>query len=107
MTTKEYLIPLDDAGQNQNRTRLVINRGNLIDLMFQYETLIDNHWTPIIRYDCAHGFFHRDTLYPNGDKVKQEIEMTSLDVAAGYAKHDIDERWQWYRERYIKQIKIK
>jgi hypothetical protein len=78
-----------------------------MDFMYQYEALIDDQWTPVIRFDCAHGFFHKDTLYPNGDKEKQKIEIDSLNTAALYAKQDIKERWRWYRERYIKNIKIK
>jgi hypothetical protein len=107
MTTKEYSRSLDSSNQNRARVKYVIDRGNLVDVMYQYEALINGRWTPIVRFDCAHGFFHKDTLYPNGDKVKQKIGISSLDAAAEYAKQDIKMRWQWYRERYIKNIKTK
>jgi hypothetical protein len=78
---------------------------NLVDVVYQYETLIDEHWTPIVRYDCAHGFFHRDILNPNGDKDKQEIAIDNLKSASKYAEQDLKDRWEWYKERFIKKIK--
>jgi tetrahydrodipicolinate N-succinyltransferase len=75
--------------------------------MYQYETLIDEQWVAIVRYDCVHGFFHRDVLFPNGDKEKQSIEMDSLKIASKYAEQDLKDRWEWYRERYIKKLKTK
>jgi len=47
--------------------RLITENGELTDIMYQFESLIHTKWTPIVRYDCAHGFFHRDVLQPNGD----------------------------------------
>jgi hypothetical protein len=89
MKTRIYKLILDNYGQNRMRVRLLTNKKDLIDLMFQYEALINDQWIPIVRFDLAHGFFHKDTLYPNGDKVKQKIEITSLKTAAEDAKKDI------------------
>jgi hypothetical protein len=69
---------LDKFGHDRLRVRLKVEKGNLVDVVYQYETLIDEHWTPIVRYDCVHGFFHRDILNPNGDKDKQEIAIDNL-----------------------------
>ena len=40
-------------------------------LVLQYEAIINEKWVAIVRYDCAHGFFHRDLINPNGDKEKK------------------------------------
>ena len=32
-------------------------------------------WTPIVRYDLAHGFFHHDVMKPDGEKEKTLIEI--------------------------------
>lgn len=61
----------------------------------------------VVRYDCAHGFFHREILFPNGDKEKRSIEITDLKTASKYAEQDLKDRWEWYKERYIKKIKKK
>ena len=105
MKTIEFISSLDEYEQNRIRVRLVTDNGNLSDIMYQYETLIDGQWVAIVRYDCAHGFFHRDVLFPNGDKEKQSIEMDSLRTASKYAEQDLKDRWEWYRERYVKKIK--
>ncbi|MDR0611890.1 MAG: hypothetical protein LBG45_00085 [Dysgonamonadaceae bacterium] len=107
MKTIEFISSLDEYGYNRIRVRLVTDNGNLSDIMYQYETLIDEQWVAIVRYDCVHGFFHRDVLFPNGDKEKQSIEMDSLKIASKYAEQDLKDRWEWYRERYIKKLKTK
>jgi hypothetical protein len=58
-----------------------------------------------VRYDCAHGFFHRDLLYPKEQKEKQSINITSLENALNYAEQDIKDRWEFYKERYLKKLK--
>ena len=82
-----------------------IEKGELIDVVYQYETLIEDNWTPIVRYDCAHGFFHRDILKPNGEKEKNEIVIDNLKSASKYAQQDLKDRWEWYKERYVKKMK--
>jgi hypothetical protein len=103
----EFISLLDNYGHNRIRVRLTTDNGDLTDIVYQYETFIDDQWIAIVRYDCAHGFFHRDVLYPNGDKEKQSIELDSLKSASKYAEQDLKDRWEWYRDRYIKKAKIK
>ena len=67
----------------------------------------NNNWVAIVRYDCAHGFFHRDVLLPNGYKEKKSIEIVSLKNASKYAEQDLKDRWEWYKERYIKKLNKK
>jgi len=103
----EFTSYLDVWRQNRIRVRLITENGDLQDVMFQYETLLNEEWTAIVRYDCAHGFFHRDVLLPSGDKEKQTIEIDTLKRAAQYAEQNLKDRWEWYRERYIKKLKKK
>ena len=107
MKTIEFISYLDVSELNRIRVRLLTKSGDLHDVMFQYETFIADEWTAIVRYDCAHGFFHRDILLPNGDKEKQTIEIDTLKRASQYAEQDLKDRWEWYRERYIKKLKRK
>ena len=103
----EFLSYLDAVEHNRIRVRLLTENGNLIDIMYQYETLLNENWIAIVRYDCSHGFFHRDAMLPNGDKEKQMVEVGTLKNASLYAEQDLKDRWKWYRERYIKKIKNK
>ena len=101
----EFIVFLDNQQLNRLRVRLITDNGELVDVMYQYESLINNDWTAIVRYDCAHGFFHRDVIMPNGDKEKKSIEIDSLKSASKYAEQDLKDRWEWYKERYIKKFK--
>lgn len=103
----EFISELDKLGQNRLRVRLKTDKGNLNDVVYQYETLIEGKWFEIVRYDCAHGFFHRDVMFPNGDKEKQEIIIDDLKQASKYAEQDLKDRWEWYRERFVKKLKKK
>ena len=103
----EFIVFLDNQQLNRLRVRLITDNGELVDVMYQYESLINNDWTAIVRYDCAPGFFHRDIIMPNGDKEKKSIEIDSLKSASKYAEQDLKDRWEWYKERYIKKLNKK
>ena len=103
----EFIIYLDNQQLNRLRVRLITENGELIDVLYQYESFINDNWVAIVRYDCAHGFFHRDVLMPNGDKEKKSIEIDSLKNASKYAEQDLKDRWEWYKERYIKKLNKK
>ena len=87
------------------RIRLWIDKGKVTDLVIQYESKIKEKWYSIVRYDCSHGFFHRDTLFPNGKKEKQAISILTLEDAVNYAEQDIKDRWEFYKDRFIKNMK--
>ena len=101
----EFIVYLDNQQLNRLRVRLITENGELIDVLYQYESFINNNWVAIVRYDCAHGFFHRDVIMPNGDKEKKSIEIDSLKNASKYAEQDLKDRWEWYKEQFIKSNK--
>jgi len=105
MNTKEFVTYLDKNSTERLRVRLTIEKGELTDIIYQYESFITDKWYPIVRYDCSHGFFHRDVMKPNGDKEKSLIELDNLKTASKYAEQDLKDRWEWYRERFIKKMK--
>ena len=107
MKIKEFESYLDKAGNERLRIKLQLDKSELIDVVYQYESFIDGKWITVVRYDCAHGFFHRDTLMPDGSKEKQVIEIDDLKTASKYAEQDLKDRWEWYRDKYIKKMKNK
>jgi len=102
---KEYLKYLDKFDNERVRIRIKTEKGGVLDIVVQYETKIKEQWNAVVRYDCAHGFFHRDVIFPNGNKEKHTIAITDLEAALTYAEQDIKDRWEFYRERYLKLIK--
>jgi len=102
---KEFIKFLDKFNNERLRMRISVKNGKVTDVVVQYETFITGKWHAVVRYDCSHGFFHRDVLFPNGQKEKQVIEFDSLETALSYSEQDIKDRWEFYRNRYKKRIK--
>ena len=102
---KEFTKSLDDDGVEKLRIRLTIKKGKLTDVVFQYESFIEKKWMAIVRYDLAHGFFHRDVMQSNGEKEKTVIEITGLKEASIFAEQDIKDKWEFYKQRFIKSRK--
>jgi hypothetical protein len=50
-------------------------------------------------------FFHRDLLDPKGKETKQSISIQNFKDALTYAEQDIKDRWEWYKERFKKEMK--
>ncbi|NPA68758.1 MAG: hypothetical protein GXO50_09145 [Chlorobi bacterium] len=105
MGKKDFLKYLDKYSKERMRVRIDVKNGKVTDIVVQYETLINGKWVAVVRYDCAHGFLHRDVMYPNGDKEKQTLDFDSLETALAYAEQDFKDRWEFYKNRYLKKLK--
>jgi hypothetical protein len=104
---KEFTKSLDKLGLERLRVKMTISKDELTDLVFQYESFINGHWYEIVRYDLAHGFFHRDFINAKGEKEKVRIEIVDLKTAATFAEQDIKDKWEFYKAKYLKTIKRK
>jgi hypothetical protein len=82
------------------RQNLSIKKGKVINFIVQYEIYFGNKWHPIIRYDTAHGFFHRDTIFPDGTKIKTPIPGMTFNEAIVFSENDLLQNWQQYRKNY-------
>ena len=92
MNEKEFYIYLGNKLTDRIKVKFSKEKGIIINLVIQYEAFIIEKWHAIVRYDCAHGFFHRDTLKPNGEKEKRVVEMPDLNTAFAFARQDIEDR---------------
>ncbi len=43
-------------------------------------------------------------MFPDGKKEKKEIDINDLNVALTYAGQDLTDRWEWYKEKYLKKL---
>jgi hypothetical protein len=102
---KNFLKYLDLNSNERIRVHISVINGKVADVVVQYETYMNGKWEGIVRYDCAHGFFHRDVMYPDGEKEKQVIEFDNLETALTYAEQDLKDRWEFYKNRYLKKLK--
>ena len=104
MNEKEFFIYLGIRSHDRLRIHFTSNKGKIFDLLVQYEGIINNKWIAIVRYDCAHGFFHRDIINPDGSQEKKAIEMDNLNIAFSFARQDLEDKWEWYKEQFIKKL---
>jgi hypothetical protein len=106
MPEKEIIKILDTEGKERLRIKLGIEKGKVKDLMLQYESYILGKWRNIVRYDITHGFFHRDFLLPTG-KEKTRIDINNLNDASIFAEQDLKDKWEFYKSKYLKDLKFK
>lgn len=102
---KEFTKELSLDGNDRLRIKITTKKGVVIDVVIQYESKIKDKWYPIVRYDCSHGYFHRDILSPKGEEKKNAIPIQNLKDALIYAEQDIKDRWEWYKERFKRRLK--
>jgi hypothetical protein len=95
--TVEYVNLLNP--ENRVRIRFDTEHGQVLKFVVQLECWYDA-WTPVIRYDTAHGFAHCDIIFPRGDDHKLRLAIQDFDEALTYVVEDIAENWSRYRDRY-------
>lgn len=69
--------------------------------MVQLEAEVEEGiWKPILRYDCAHDFAHRDRYNLDGEQVTEEVRLSYAE-ALNLADRDINQNWEVYRQRFL------
>ena len=55
--------------EETDRLRVIArkDKGEILEFVAQYEALISGEWRPVVRYDTAHGFAHKDIIKANGE----------------------------------------
>lgn len=103
MRIVEFRRLLDN--ENATRVRFDVDRGRVLRFLVQLECLIGDEWHPVVRYDTAHGFAHRDVLHPVGETEKTEMAVRDYNAALTFAISDLSENWEAYRGRYERWLK--
>ena len=100
MPTKkvEYIIRLGTADRYRH---LHINeKGKIVFFRVQYEIKINDIWYPVVRYDTAHGFAHRDLLSLKGNVIKTPLFNQDYNDALTFAENDLKSNWEYYKKRF-------
>lgn len=90
--------------QNRIRNEFESERGHVFRFVVQLETWIDEVWYPVVRYDTAHGFAHKDLLTPSGRQQKTFLSGMSFNEALTFAQHDIQMNWQKYLTQFLEEF---
>ena len=99
LAEKRYVIPYSLYAQKRHQH--VTQGGAVVAFMVQLEVRVEGRWQPVVRYDCAHGFAHRDRYNRKGEQRKDDLEM-DFEQALTFADEDLDEHWAAYRDRFLK-----
>ena len=102
MNETEFVIDLGPA--DRLREHHIRNRGRIISFAVQYETFRNGKWLPVVRYDSAHGFAHRDLYDVKGRTIKTPLFMRNYNQALTFAELDLKANWRLYRERFVKGV---
>jgi hypothetical protein len=100
----EYLLYLSSEETDRLRVTARKDKGEIMEFVVQYETLMSRAWKPVVRYDTAHGFAHKDIIKASGEVVKQPIFFESFNMAFTYATLDLKMNWRQYKESLGKEM---
>jgi len=81
------------------RVRFTTGAGAVTSFVVQLEVFEHTAWAPVIRYDGAHGFAHRDRYRRNGEQRKEPLNLSYAD-ALTFGISDIETNWETYVERF-------
>lgn len=101
----EYLIYLTAESTDRLRVSAQKDKGILLEFIVQYEALISDEWQPIVRYDTAHGFAHKDIMKANGEIIKQPLFFETYNLAFTFATIDLKANWNKYKDNFEKENK--
>jgi hypothetical protein len=95
---KEYIIPYsyDVRKRHYHKT----SRGKVERFVVQLEINHDGKWKEVVRYDCAHGFAHRDSYDLVGRNKKEKLFLSFEDTLT-IADDDIDDNWEFYKKEFL------
>lgn len=99
---KSFVTPYAPDCRKRHQHRRYKNE--IVEFVVQMEVLIKGHWHPVIRYDTAHGFSHCDIIHYGGKVEKVQMPNIDYKEALTYADEDLNENWQTYRQRYLREV---
>lgn len=96
--------PLNDFGDIM-RVSFEKDGAKIVGFTVQYEMVFDGQLQPVVRYDTAHGFAHRDHLLKDGETQRWDrmAEQTSYRESLTEAMSDIRSNWERYRSDFIRR----
>lgn len=98
----EYLILL--TSDTQLRHVHTHWKNKVTSFTVQLEVYVKKKWYPIVRYDTAHEFSHRDIIHPDGTKEKTPLFISDFKEALTFSDKDLKTNWRIYREQFFKEV---
>ena len=92
-------------GQAQIRCSFERLKNRILRFTVQLEIIHGEGWLPVVRYDNAHGFCHRDTLHADGSQDKTAVFVGDLNATFTFAIEDLRANWEAHWSRYLGELK--
>ncbi len=102
MGQRSYVRLVD--GTTRIRVNFSTGRGQVLEFTIQLEVQLEGNWQPVIRYDTAHGFAHKDVYRRDGSYEKVPIFVGSFGDALSYAQAELGQNWRQYRDRFLGEL---
>ena len=96
-------VVLDSAGRHRLKTVKFFDRG-LVDFVVVYYVVENSSNVPLVSFDFAHGFFHRDLRYlpdDDGRKKRRLPAAKSLKDLYDFSVADVHKNWKRYYLDYL------
>ncbi|MBI3162369.1 MAG: hypothetical protein HYZ23_07650 [Chloroflexi bacterium] len=105
MRTVEFRRLLDY--DNALRVMFESDHGQIHRFVIQLECIFveDGEWIPVVRYDTAHGYAHRDVMHPYKREEKTKMPVQDYNEAFNMAMEDVVRKRYEYRRRYEEWLK--
>ncbi len=100
MPEVEYDRPLSEDVRKRHYHKT--ERGQVVDFVVQLEVKVEQTWKPVIRYDCAHGFAHKDCYNLREERKKERLELNYKEALI-LADSDTNDNWETYRRRFLEE----
>jgi hypothetical protein len=97
----EYVIRIGHS--DRYRHLHISEKRKIMFFRVQYETKVNNIWYPVVRYDTAHGFAHRDILDKKGSVRKTPLFNQDYNDALIFAENDLKTNWEYYKQRFLEE----
>lgn len=97
----EYIIRIGLS--DRYRHLHIQERRKVVFFRVQYEIKINDKWRPVVRYDTAHGFAHRDLLSLSGLVKKTPMFNQDYNDALTFAENDLKSNWEYYKSRFLEE----
>jgi len=79
-------------------------RKRIVQYTVQLEIHYSGRWEPVIRYDNAHGFCHRDTIHADGSQEKTAVYYGNANDTFTQAIDDLRSTWQAHLARFMREF---
>ena len=97
----EYIIRL--SAEDRYRHLHIREKRDIVFFRVQYEILVEGRWLPVVRYDSAHGFAHRDLMDKRGRVTKTPLFNQDMNDALTFAESDLKANWSKYKKAFLEE----